>query len=162
MLNWYLNKQYLFSSANPNQLKPPTFICRRLVLRTILANLYYDSEPWKLLVIRIKGQFYLALANRQTKSPEDMTIDEYSGFKFESLFTSDQPNTTRLKETIPLENPQHQFHTVQYWQFGDFNLLYSNEIDGEINENIQLKPTNTQINENPKQVCRFFFFSILK
>lgn len=118
-------------------LKPPTFICRRLVLRTILANLYCDSEPWKLLVIRMKGQFYLALANQKTKSVEDMTEDEYGGYKFEDLFTTDQPNTTRFQENIPLENPQKQFHTVQYWQFGDFNLLYTNEIDGEIKNNIQ-------------------------
>ncbi|CAF3597111.1 unnamed protein product [Rotaria socialis] len=150
LLHWYSQKQHLFSSTNKNLLEPPTFICRRLVLRTILANLYCDSDPWKLLVVRIKGQFYLALANRQTKSAEDITIDEYSGYKFEALFTSDQPNTTRLTEKIPLEKPQQQFHTVQYWQFGDFNLLYSNEIDGEIANDIQEKPTTTETPQNLK------------
>ncbi|CAF3829330.1 unnamed protein product [Rotaria magnacalcarata] len=150
LLHWYSQKQNLFSSTNKKLLKPPTFICRRLVLRTILANLYCDSDPWKLLVVRIKGQFYLALANRQTKSAEDITIDEYSGYKFEALFTSDQPNTTRLTEKVPLEKPQQQFHTVQYWQFGDFNLLYSNEIDGEIVNDIQEKPTTTETTQNLK------------
>jgi hypothetical protein len=143
LLHWYSDKQNLFSSNNKNMLKPPTFICRRLVLRTILANLYCDSDPWKLLVVRIKGQFYLSLANRQTKRVEDMTQDEYSGYKFEDLFTTDQPNTTRFQEKIPLEKPQQQFHTVQYWQFVEFNILYSNEIDGEIKDDKQQKPTET-------------------
>ena len=132
LLHWYHNKQALFSSTNPQLLPPPTFICRRLVLRTILANLYCDSDPWKLLVVRMKGQYYLALANRGSKDPEEMTEDEYSGYRFESMFASDQPNTTRLKEQIPLEHPQEQFHSVQYWNFGKYSLLYSNEIDGEI------------------------------
>ena len=139
LLHWYSNKQNLFSSNNKSLLKPPTFICRRLVLRTILANLYCDSDPWKLLVVRIKGQFYLSLANKQTKRVEDMTKDEYSGYKFENLFTTDQPNTTRFNEQIPLEKPQQQFHNVQYWQFGQFNILYSNEIDGEIKDINPLK-----------------------
>jgi hypothetical protein len=155
LLNWYTEKQCLFSLTNPNLLKPPTFICRRTVLRTILANLYYDSEPWKLLVLRIKGQFYLALANKASKKSEDMTEDEYSGYHFEQLFTTKQPNTTRFKENIPLENPQQGFHTVQYWQFGKFNILYSNEIDGEIiappkTEEI-IKPTTTTEEEIPSE-----------
>ena len=132
LLYWYSQKQYLFSPTNSALLKPPTIICRRTVLRTILANLYYDSEPWKLLVLRIKGQLYLALANKASKKAEEMTEDEYSGYNFEQLFTTNQPNSTRLKEKIPLENPQQGFHTVQYWQFGEFNILYSNEIDAEV------------------------------
>ncbi|CAF0871791.1 unnamed protein product [Rotaria sp. Silwood1] len=151
LLHWYSEKQHLFSSNNPNMLKPPTFICRRLVLRTILANLYCDADPWKLLVIRIKGQFYLALANKETKSVENMSIDEYSGYKFEDLFTTNQPNTTRLEEKIPLEKPQQQFHTVQYWQFGDFNILYSNEIDGELKCDTQQKPSTTETTDTAKQ-----------
>ncbi|CAF1048697.1 unnamed protein product [Adineta steineri] len=132
LLHWYTQKQHLFSSTKPNMLKPPTFICRRLVLRTILANLYCDSEPWKLLVVRIKGQFHLALANKATRHVENMTEDEYSGYKFEELFTTKQPNSTRFQEEIPIKKPQEQFHNVHYWQFGEFNILYSNEIDGEI------------------------------
>jgi hypothetical protein len=155
LLYWYSQKQYLFSLTNQNMLKPPTFICRRTVLRTILANLYCDSDPWKLLVVRIKGQFYLALANRATKRVEDMTEDEYSGYHFEQLFTTDQPNTTRFKEKIPLEKPQQGFHTVRYWQFGEFNILYSNEIDGEIVVDTQQKSESTDI---IKQVCLFFLF----
>ncbi|CAF0805567.1 unnamed protein product [Rotaria sordida] len=151
LLNWYSKKQHLFSSTNQHMLKPPTFICRRLVLRTILANLYCDSDPWKLLVIRIKGQFYLALANKKTKSVEDMTLDEYSGYKFQALFTTDQPNTTRFEEKTPLENPQQQYHTVQYWQFGEFNLLYSNEIDGELKCDIQQKTSTTETTHTVKQ-----------
>ncbi|CAF3014200.1 unnamed protein product [Rotaria sp. Silwood2] len=151
LLNWYSNKQYLFSSTNPNMLKPPTFICRRLVLRTILSNLYCDSDPWKLLVIRMKGQFYLALANKETKLVEDMTMDQYSGYKFEALFTTDQPNTSRFEEKIPLEKPQQQFHTVQYWQFGEFNILYSNEIDGEIKCDTQQKTSTTETTDTVKQ-----------
>ena len=134
LLHWYTEKQNLFSSTDSNLLKPPTFICRRTVLRTILANLYSDSEPWKLLVVRIKGQFYLSLANKASKKVEEMTEDEYSGYHFEQLLTSNQPNTTRMKDQIPLEHPQHQFHSVQYWNFGKYNILYSNEIDGEILE----------------------------
>jgi hypothetical protein len=133
-------------------LKPPTFICRRTVLRTILANLYCDSDPWKLLVVRIKGQFYLSLANKATKRAEDITEDEYSGYHFEQLFTTDQPNTTRFKEKIPLEKPQQQFHTVQYWQFGEFNILYSNEIDGQIVVNNQQKSETTKTTDGIKQV----------
>lgn len=147
LLYWYSQKQYLFSSINPNLLKPPTFICRRTVLRTILANLYYDSEPWKLLVLRIKGQFYLAIANQASKKVEEMTEDEYSGYHFEQLFTTKQPNTTRFKESIPLENPQQGFHTVRYWQFGEFNILYSNEIDGELIVNTQ--PTSDDTTKQP-------------
>ena len=141
LLSWYSRKQNLFSSTHDKLLKPPTFICRRLVLRTLLANLYCDSEPWKLLVVRIKGQFYLALANRATKRVEDMTQDEYSGYCFEALFTTKQPNTTRHKVDIPLQKPQEQFHSVQYWQFGEFNLLYSNEIDAEIRVDTEEKQT---------------------
>jgi hypothetical protein len=152
LLYWYQQKQNLFSLTNPNMLKPPTFICRRTVLRTILANLYCDSNPWKLLVVRIKGQFYLSLANRATKKSEDMTEDEYSGYKFEQLFTTDQPNTTRFKEEIPLQKPQQQFHTVQYWQFGKFNILYSNEIDGEYIADTQPKP---ETSDTIKQVRLF-------
>jgi hypothetical protein len=153
LLYWYSQKQHLFSSNNQNMLKPPTFICRRLVLRTILANLYCDSEPWKLLVIRIKGQFYLAMANKATKLVENMTQDEYSGYKFEDLFTTDQPNTTRLQEHTPIKKPQQQFHTVQYWQFGEFNLLYSNEIDGEITDDMIPKAETTDL---IKQVSLLF------
>jgi hypothetical protein len=72
-----------------------------------------------------------------------MTEDEYSGYKFEELFTSDQPNTTRREEKIPFEKPQEGFHTVQYWQFGQFNILYSNEIDGEIKVDLQPKQETT-------------------
>jgi len=154
LLYWYSQKQYLFSSNDQNLLKPPTFICRRTVLRTIIANLYCDSDPWKLLVIRIKGQFYLALANKQTKNVEDMTQDEYSGYHFEQLFTTDQPNTTRFKDKIPLEKAQQGFHTVRYWQFGQFNILYSNEIDGEYIDNNQQKTETNHIN---KQVRTFIF-----
>jgi hypothetical protein len=147
LLYWYTQKQYLFSSTNSNLLKPPTFICRRTVLRTILANLYYDSEPWKLLVLRIKGQFYLSIANKASKKAEEMTEDEYSGYHFEQLFTTKQPNTTRFKENIPLENPQQGFHTVRYWQFGKFNILYSNEIDGELMVNTP--PTSDDTTKQP-------------
>ena len=142
LLHWYKEKQYLFSSTNSNLLKPPTFICRRTVLRTILANLYSDSDPWKLLVVRVKGQFYLSLANKASKKAEEMTEDEYSGYHFEQLITSNQPNTTRMKDQIPLENPQDQFHTIQYWNFGKYNILYSNEIDGEILEDQLPKKDN--------------------
>ncbi len=136
LLAWYSQKQYLFSSNNKNLLKPPTFICRRFVLRTVLANLFCDSEPWKLLVVRIKGQFYSAMANKARRHVENITEEQYSGYKFEDLFTSEQPNNTRFEEKTPLKNPQRQFHRVQYWRFGDLNLLYSNEIDEEITEDM--------------------------
>ncbi|UJR38564.1 hypothetical protein I4U23_031230 [Adineta vaga] len=153
LISWYSQKQYLFSTTNSQLLKPPTFICRRLVLRTILANLYCDSEPWKLLVVRIKGQFYLAIANKATKHVESMTEDEYSGYKFEQLFTTEQPNTTRMQEQIPIEKPQEQFHTVQYWKFGELNILYSNEIDGEINQDMIPKTdTNKQVDDDSIKV----------
>ena len=132
LLHWIANHQSLFSSRNASLLSPPQFICRRLVLRTLLANLYCDSEPWKLLVVRLKGQFFMALANRETKCAAQLTEDEYSGYRFESLFTSAQPNSSRLSPSVPLQRPQEQFHTVQYWTFGKYSLLYSNEIDGEI------------------------------
>jgi hypothetical protein len=80
-----------------------------------------------------------------------MTEDEYSGYHFEQLFKTNQPNTTRFKENIPLEKPQQGFHTVQYWQFGQFNILYSNEIDGEYIANNQQKSGST------KQVRSFVF-----
>ncbi|CAF1259763.1 unnamed protein product [Adineta ricciae] len=151
LLSWYSQKQHLFSKTNSTLLKPPTFICRRLVLRTILANLYCDSDPWKLLVVRIKGQFYLAIANKATRHVENMTEDEYSGYKFEQLFTTQQPNTTRFEEQIPLDKPQEQFHTVQYWRFGEFNILYSNEIDGEIHQDMIPKQTDESVKVNLTQ-----------
>jgi hypothetical protein len=153
LLHWYSNKQHLFSVTDSSLLKPPTFLCRRLVLRTILTNLYCDSEPWKLLVVRIKGQFYLAMANRATQSAEQITEDEYSGYRFESLFTSDQPNSTRLKDTIPLEQPQKQFHSVQYWEFGRYSLLYTNEIDGELHIDAK-QPSADRGNDVPKSQVR--------
>ena len=64
--------------------------------------------------------------------------------------TTKQPNTTRFQEKFPLQNPQQQFHTVNYWQFGKFNLLYSSEIDGEF-----IKKSN---NENLNQVGFLFCF----
>lgn len=152
LLYWYSQKQYLFSSINPNLLQPPKFICRRTVLRKILANLYCDSDPWKLLVCRIKGQFYMAIANKATKQLDDMTEDEYSGYHFEQLFTTQQPNTTRFEHDIPLRKPQQQFHTVQYWQFGEHNILYCNEIDGEIAPPPQTKSQNENLT---KQVRTF-------
>ncbi|CAF0868442.1 unnamed protein product [Adineta ricciae] len=151
LLSWYSQKQHLFSKTNSTLLKPPTFICRRLVLRTILANLYCDSDPWKLLVVRIKGQFYLAIANKAKRHVENMTEDEYSGYKFEQLFTTQQPNTTRFEEQIPLDKPQEQFHTVQYWRFGEFNILYSNEIDGEIHQDMIPKQTDESVKVNLTQ-----------
>ncbi len=51
---------------------------------------------------------------------------------------------TSLKENIPLENPQQGYHTVQYWQFGEFNILYSNEIDGKNIVNTQPTTENTE------------------
>jgi hypothetical protein len=93
------------------------------------------------------------MANKATKLVENMTQDEYSGYKFEDLFTTDQPNTTRLQEHTPIEKPQQQFHTVQYWQFGEFNLLYSNEIDGEITDDMIPKSETTDL---IKQVSLLF------
>lgn len=154
LLHWYTNKQYLFSKTDPNLLKFPKFICRRTVLRTILANLYCDSQPWKLLITRINSQFYLALANQQIKKPEDFTPDDFSGFRFEQLFISDQPNTTRQTHPTTLEKPQENFHTIRYWTFGKFNILYSNEIDAEYISQKQdqqpKKPTTTTTNEESK------------
>jgi hypothetical protein len=48
-----------------------------------------------------------------------------------------------LNDKIPLENPQQQFHTVQYWQFGEFNILYCNEIDAEVVVNTQQTSDDT-------------------
>lgn len=61
-----------------------------------------------------------------------MSKDEYAGYHFESLFTSAQSNCTRHKAQVSLHNPQQGFHSIQFWKFGKFRLLYSNEIDAEI------------------------------
>ena len=143
LLEWYSNKQSLFSNSNPQLLQTPNFLCRRIVLRTILTNLYCDSQPWKLLVTRINSQFYLALANQKQNKPEEFTQDEYSGFRFEQLFTTDQPNTTRHRTPPTLDKPQQSFHTIRYWQFGKFNILYSNEIDGEFISQQPTSPSTT-------------------
>lgn len=70
LLFWFVHKQHLFASSTSTTeksplLPPPKIFCRRLTLTKILANLYSDSEAWKLLVLRHKGQFYLSLATER-------------------------------------------------------------------------------------------------
>lgn len=61
---------------------------------------------WNYLYKEFKDNFIWEWANKATQKPEEITEDEYSGYKFEQLFTTDQLNSTRFKETIILDKPQ--------------------------------------------------------
>ena len=59
-----------FSSTDSTLFKPPNFICRRIILTKISANLYCDSRPWKWFILRYKGQSDSILDIRQISSSQ--------------------------------------------------------------------------------------------
>lgn len=134
LLTWLLHHQHLFSSNKRDSIRPPRFVCRRKVLEKILSNLYCDSEPWKIFVVRIQGVFYMSLSNRCERAFDQLTKDEYSGISFERRFTSEQPNTTRFREKFPIENSQQQYHSIFHWTFGPLTLVYTCEIDAQLKD----------------------------